>query len=67
MERQIWGGKAAVQKDTLSSRHTTGGLGKTKPNPIPIPADNKNSCSTMGKAVRTPEQKGNYSQDFGDH
>lgn len=67
MERKIWGGNASAQKDTLSPRQTTDGLGKTKANPVPIPADNKNLCSIMGKPARIQEQKGKYSQDFGNH
>jgi hypothetical protein len=65
---QQWKGKfGATQKDTLSSRHTTGELGKTKANPIPIPADNKNSCSIMGNAARTQDKKENTPKIWGNH
>lgn len=36
MERQIWSSNATAQRDTLSSRYTIDGLGKTKANPAPI-------------------------------
>lgn len=58
MERQIWSSNATAQRDTLSSRYTIDGLGKT---------NNKHTCSIMGKAARIQEQKGKYSHNFWNH